>query len=1209
MSKSVSQKWVTELLLSGIWRKLVFWFLIMTLLSSGIVGWISYRHASKTLREDTQKLLFSTLALKTEYIEAYFAEKIRHLNTLAFSRTNLHFLEDLIRTWQQSKTAIDIFVKSPDWADLTSEPGEDLIQFQESYGYTSIYLIDIDGNILFSTQNNDLIGSNLLQGKYGKTLFAQTFQKAVKSADSVHLSDSQQTASLGTAVSNFLFRSIINDDFEIVGILALQIPFAPINKILLNGTGMGKTGETYIVGHDLLMRSNSRFKEEPTVLQLEVQSNLTKQWRDGKNSSVKNGVGDKTDKNNNDKPTIRVVPGTYDDYRGVDVIGAYTPLTTLNETGLDWILIGEVDTKEAFESAVLLRSGVLQAILIAVAMVILIASIVARRIAQPIQKLRKASRKIAEGDFQIDLDINSKDEIADLAQSFTKMASDLDNKQQIQEALFQRETQLLEEQKKVSQAKSEFLATMSHEIRTPMNAIMGLTDLALKSDITPKVHDYLSKVSKSSQSLLRIINDILDYSKIDSGKLEMEAVDFHIRETFDHIADLFRLQSSEKNIELIMKISKECRYLLNGDSLRLEQILMNLVGNAIKFTQEGYIQVAVKTVEANMEANNQKVLLEFCVKDTGIGMTQEQLAKLFESFMQADSSTTRKYGGTGLGLAISKRLVNMMGGEIWAKSNPGHGSSFYFTVTLPRKIELENDNLTPPKDMKDLRVLVVDDNEVARNSLQGILEVFSFVATTVASGAESLIAVEKAASQGSPYQMVMIDWQMPDMDGIETTKQILQTTAKTANTPSPKIMLMNTSSLEEQVEDLALKSGVDTFLIKPINCSNLFDTTMDLFGKEVEKIYQPDSRDVDNTEVMKLVGGARVLLVEDNAINRQVAGEILSGIGLFVDMAEDGVHCLNKLAKYSYDMVFMDIQMPNMDGYTATKEIRKNPKYKELPILAMTANAMAGDREKCLEVGMNDHISKPIDKKKLYAAITKWIPPQDGAANIAANIKEQTVQNEIIEIPKTVSGIQLDAALDRLNNNHTLLKSILLEFHQTYSQADENILNLIKNNQEDDLLSAKNITHSIKGMAGNLSAMELFNSATKLDLALKEQRLDDLALLLDIFRKDFAVVINSISKLKQKWDSESKLKAKNVEIVPIDKEVVAPLLQELKNNLQEANFNAYSVFEKLKPMLLNSYIELKSEMTVLDEDIDKLDFDKALIAFSIIEKKLNIKLS
>jgi signal transduction histidine kinase len=390
----------------------------------------------------------------------------------------------------------------------------------------------------------------------------------------VYLSDSQKTASLGTPISNFLFRSVINDDFEIVGILALQIPFAPINKILLNRIGLGNTGETYLVGPDLLMRSNSHFKDSPTVLQLKVQTYLTNQWQQENSPSHPSKNIPQEEIN-----SVRQVPGTYVDYRGADVIGAYSPLTTLNKTGLDWILIGEMDTQEAFESAILLRTEVLQAILIAVAMVILIASLVARRIVQPIQKLREASRHIGDGNFKVDLNVNSKDEIADLAISFSKMASDLDNKQQIQEALFQRETQLLDEQKKVSKAKSEFLATMSHEIRTPMNAIMGLTDLALKTNLTPKVRDYLSKVSKSSLSLLRIINDILDYSKIDSGKLEMESVDFHLRDTFDHIADLFRAQSSEKNIELIMNMSQECHYVLAGDSLRLEQILMALLKN------------------------------------------------------------------------------------------------------------------------------------------------------------------------------------------------------------------------------------------------------------------------------------------------------------------------------------------------------------------------------------------------------------------------------------------------------------------------------------------------------------------------------------------------------------------------------------------------------------------------------------------------------
>ncbi|MBF0193738.1 MAG: response regulator [Magnetococcales bacterium] len=1172
----------------------------MTLLSTGIVGWISYRHASTSLREDTQRLLTSTLALKTEYIEAYFAEKIRHLNTLAFSRTNLHFLENLTSSWQQSKSSIEHFVKSPVWADLTSEPGEDLIQFQESYGYTSIYLIDLKGNVLFSTQDNELLGTNLLKGEYGSSLFAKTFLEAVNSTDKMHLSDSLKTQSLGSSISNFLFRSVINDDFEIVGILALQVPFAPINKILLNTTGLGSTGKTYLVGPDLLMRSNSRFNQNPTVLQLKVSSHLTEQWQHS--STVKNIAQE--NKNN-----VQVVAGTYKDYRSVEVIGAYTPLSTLKKTGLDWILIGEVDTQEAFESAVLLRTEVLQAIFIAVAMVILIASLVARRIVQPIQKLREASRHIGKGDFKIDLDVDSQDEISDLAISFTKMASDLDNKQQIQEALFQRETQLLDEQKKVSKAKSEFLATMSHEIRTPMNAIMGLTDLALKTNLTPKVRDYLSKVSRSSKSLLRIINDILDYSKIDSGKLEMESVDFHLRDTFDHIADLFRAQSSEKNIEIVMKMSQECNYVLTGDSLRLEQILMNLVGNAIKFTNEGHIQIAVKTLQATNSTNDNKVTLEFSIKDTGIGMTDEQIGKLFESFMQADSSTTRKFGGTGLGLAISKRLVSMMGGKIWATSRQGYGSTFFFTITLPRKVDLERDNLTPPLDMQNLRVLVVDDNEVVRKSMQNVLEVFTFTTNTVSSGAESLIEIEKAANQGSPYQMVLVDWQMPDMDGIETTKEILKTTTNNSEVPNPKIVLMTGYSQEEELINSGVNSGVDAFLTKPINCSCLFDTTMELFDQQVAKIYQPSQVDIDNTDIMEHIGGARVLLVEDNAINIQVAREILSSIGLFVEIAEDGLQGIDKITKYDYDLVFMDIQMPNMDGYTATCEIRKNSKYKDLPIIAMTANAMAGDREKCLAVGMNDHISKPIDKTKLYATLTKWIKPQNIVAPADAAQTEQPLNIATLKLPQSIAGIQLNEALDRLNNNQPLLKSILLEFHRTYSMAATDILELIDNKQANNLMSAKNIAHSIKGMAGNLAATELYNSATNLEMALKESQQDRLPHLVEEFSNKLAVVLESIETLKKRWDIEEEQASNNEETIPIDTKAVTPILEELLTNLEEGNFNAQSVYDSLKPTLINGEINVRKELKTLGDDIDQLDFEKALVSFSTIIKMLNIPLN
>ncbi|MBF0193735.1 MAG: response regulator [Magnetococcales bacterium] len=768
-----------------------------------------------------------------------------------------------------------------------------------------------------------------------------------------------------------------------------------------------------------------------------------------------------------------------------------------------------------------------------------------------------------------------------------------------------------EELSRASEHKSEFLATMSHEIRTPMNAIIGLTDLALKAKLSPKVRDYLSKVQHSSNSLLHIINDVLDFSKIEAGKLDMESVDFLLRDVFEHISDLFKSQICEKNVELIMNMSKECRYVLLGDPLRIEQVLMNLVGNAIKFTKDGYIEVGVKKSNATNDLNPELVTLEFSVKDTGIGMTDEQADKLFQSFVQADSSTTRKYGGTGLGLTISKRLLTNMGGEIWVESKPDIGSTFFFTLTLPRKIELETNDMVPPQDLKNLKVLIVDDNETARKSLQSVLKTFSFSATGVSSGSESIVEIKKAVSEGSPYQMVLVDWLMPEMDGIETTAKILETTASSSDVQSPKIVMMSGFLEEDQIKERSIKAGVNAFLTKPINCSYLFDTTMELFDKQMEKLYHPGVDDIDPVDVMKQIGNSKVLLIEDNAINQQVAGEILSNVGLLVETAEDGREGLKKIAANKYDLILMDIQMPNMDGFTATRELRKDAKYKDLPIIAMTANAMTSDQKKCIAAGMNDHVSKPIDKKKLYAALIKWITPQkEVAATTAIDNKQQTQQEtkqQNIELPSSLPGIQLQYALDRLNNNRSLLKSILLEFNRTYALSAKDIVKLIERRRQNDLISAQNIAHSIKGMAGNLAADGLYNAASNLESAIKENQRERWPLLIENFSTHLFVVVESITTLKQIWDKETKISDNSNKVVnPLDVEKITPLLFDLSVNLKEANFNAQSLFETIKPILANCEIELSSELIEIEKNIDCLDFEKALSSFSLLLNKLKI---
>ncbi|MBF0460582.1 MAG: PAS domain S-box protein [Magnetococcales bacterium] len=715
-------------------------------------------------------------------------------------------------------------------------------------------------------------------------------------------------------------------------------------------------------------------------------------------------------------------------------------------------------------------------------------------------------------------------------------------------------------------AKGEFLATMSHEIRTPMNAVMGLTDLALQTELTPKGRDYLTNVALASRALLRIINDILDFSKMDAGKLQLEAVDFLLRDVFDHQADLFRQKAAEKGIELILQIGTGYRYALTGDYLRLEQILINLVGNAIKFTEEGEIEVGVRLVE--QKGNH--VLLEFFVRDTGIGLSQEQMDTLFAPFVQVDSSTTRKHGGTGLGLSICKRLVEMMAGQIWVESTPGIGSIFRFTVLLLRREVAEQDDMTLPADMHALRVLVVDDNPTASHSLRVFLDAFGFSTTATGSGREALAEIQQGILGKDPYQLILVDWLMPEWDGIETIRQILEATAsdETQGDPLPRIILLTTYDREEEIRQRANAMGIRALLPKPVNCSLLFDTIMELFCREVTKVYQPGCEAIDLTEVTEKVAGAQVLLVEDNVINQWVAREMLEKVGLVVTVAGDGLEAVRMVMAASFDLVLMDIQMPTMDGYTACRQIRKDPRFGPLPIIAMTAHAMDEDRQRCLEAGMVGHLAKPIDRRHLYATLMAWIKPGDRPKVTTVPVSNSIPDTKGLELPTILPGIDVADGLDRLGNNHQIYRLILLEFRKDFDKTAEKVRLALQGKRRDDMQSAQHLVHTIKGMSGNLSARRLFHASAALGQAIRENRQDDWPILLERFEIALNQVVDTIDTL-QSEETETP----NVEITPLNIEEVAPRLLALADAIQKRRADAVECCQTLRPLLKGTIVE------------------------------------
>jgi PAS domain S-box-containing protein len=639
-----------------------------------------------------------------------------------------------------------------------------------------------------------------------------------------------------------------------------------------------------------------------------------------------------------------------------------------------------------------------------------------------------------------------------------------------------------------TRAKSDFLANMSHEIRTPMNAVIGMAHLALKTELTPKQQDYLNKIQSSANSLLGIINDILDFSKIEAGKLDMEAIEFDLLETMDNVANVITVKAQEKeNLEVLFYIDSQVPNFLVGDSLRLNQILVNLGNNAVKFTEKGEIVLSTKI----KETSDATVTLEFSVRDTGIGMTAEQQAKLFQAFSQADTSTTRKYGGTGLGLTISKRLVNMMGGEIWIESEAGQGTTFYFTADFGLGKETVKKRFVPAPDLRGLKVLVVDDNATSREILQDILESFSFEVFLAASGKEALEEIERADTD-QPFELVVMDWKMPGMDGLEASRRI-KNHRKLRKIPA--IVLVTAYGREEvmrQADDI----GLDGFLLKPVNSSVMFDAIMQALGKEVQNVSRPSRKEETSAEDLHALSGARVLLVEDNEINQQVAQEILQGARLKVTVANNGQEGVDAVMQTQYDVILMDIQMPVMDGYTATRQIRNlKSEIRDVPIIAMTAHAMAGDEQKSLEAGMNGHVTKPIDPVQLFAALQKWIRPAAERATVPENLATSAGPQPIDtsaepdhqrphedELPESLPGFDLSAGLSRLMGNKRLYRKLLVDFGTKYTGTARELREALDAN---DFEQAHSLVHNLKGLAGNLEASDLQTSAVNLEKLVK----------------------------------------------------------------------------------------------------------------------------
>jgi len=731
------------------------------------------------------------------------------------------------------------------------------------------------------------------------------------------------------------------------------------------------------------------------------------------------------------------------------------------------------------------------------------------------------------------------------------------------------------EAEQATEAKSLFLANMSHEIRTPMNAILGFCHLALRTDLSARQHDYVSKISAAGNSLLRLINDILDFSKNEAGRLTLDQHSFDLRAALESQIGIVGAVAAEKGVAVKLAIAPNVPAFVVGDELRFNQVVLNILNNAVKFTEIGTVTVGVEQVVRDAGS----VTLHLSIQDTGIGMTPDQQTRLFHSFTQADNSTTRRFGGTGLGLAISRQLVEAMGGRIGVESAPGVGSRFTFTVVMAPGEGAVRPLRMPSADIQVLRVLIADDNPAYREILGEIFASWSMAVDLVASGKEVLGAMATAAAAGMPYDLLLLDWKMPGLNGIETVEAIRADPAL----PHPPRVVLITAYGQDEIKGESDRRDIAAILSKPIEPATLLETIERVCGTAAPSA-PPEPNAIPM--VAEHLRGLRVLVVEDNEINREIAIEILADAGLEVDSAENGriaCECIEASGAH-YAAVLMDVQMPELDGVEATIRIRRNWPADRLPIIAMTAHAYESERQRCLDAGMNDHIAKPVDPALLMQTLDRWLAERPAVASLSSRPAAVAPPALSADLPVSLPPFDLEAALHRVNGKRLLLRKLIADFGVKYAGTMATLRDRVAEGAAPD---ARHLAHTLKGVAGTLEVRAVAEAAAEIEVALAAGMLHGIDEKLDRLEHALVPALAAASELNT---------PPPVAITALDTTLDygswTPIIAEFRQLLEQRNLRARTVFQGLK-LTLGATPEATA-LAPIDALLDRLDYRSAL---------------